>query len=111
MHVSITLRDHPPPIDKVTSHDLRRTAATQMAEALGIPLETIARVLGHVAGGASTRILTSHYLNAEFIEQKTTALLAWDARLRSIITGEIAPAANVVALAEARKALAAADVA
>lgn len=98
-HVSITLRDHPPPIEQMTSHDLRRTAATEMAETLGLPLETIARVLGHVAGGAATRILTTHYVNAEFIEQKTHALLAWDGRLRSIIGGEIAPAGNVVTLA------------
>lgn len=104
-HVSITLRDHPPPIEQMTSHDLRRTAATEMAEALGLPLETIARVLGHVAGGAATRVLTTHYVNAaEFIEQKTYALSAWDGRLRSIIRGDIVPAANVVALTEARRA-------
>ena len=102
MHMGCTLRFNPPPIPKMVTHDLRRTAATEMA-LLGIGLETIARVLGHVAGGAATRILTTHYINTEFIEQKTNALLAWDARLRSIISGEIAPAANIVTLA-ARKA-------
>lgn len=104
LHVGIALRGNPPPIDKITSHDLRRTVATQMAEALGIELDTIARVLGHEAGGDKTRTLRRHYISAEFIEQKTSALLAWDGRLRAIITGEIAPAANVVTLADARVA-------
>lgn len=103
MHMCITLRTTPPPIPKMVTHDLRRTTATQMVEALGIGLDTVARILGHVAGGAATRILTTHYINAEFIEQKRASLIAWDARLRAIIVGEIAPAANVVALA-ARKA-------
>ena len=104
MHIGITLRNHQPPISDFVSHDLRRTAATEIA-LLGIGLETIARVLGHAAGGASTRTLTTHYVHDEFIEQKTNALLAWDARLRSIISGEIAPAANVVTLAERKAAI------
>jgi hypothetical protein len=74
-----------------------------MAESLGIPLETIARVIGHEAGAAATRTLVVHYVSAEFIEQKTAALLKWDARLRSIIAGEV-PASNVVPFVEPRRA-------
>jgi len=103
MHLGHFLLDHPYPLDKFGTHDLRRTVATQMAESLGIQLETIARVIGHRAGGASTQTLVAHYLSGQFIEQKTTALLAWDARLRGIIAGSIQPAGNVVALVEARR--------
>jgi integrase len=103
MHVGHFLLNHRPPIDKFGTHDLRRTVATQMAESLGIPLETIARVIGHEAGGVATRTLVAHYVSAEFIEQKTAALLKWDARLRSIITGEM-PAFNVVPFTELRQA-------
>jgi integrase len=103
MHLGHFLLDNPYPIEKFGTHDLRRSVATQMAEGLGISLETIARVIGHTAGGASTRTLVTHYVSAEFIEQKTTALLAWDARLRGIIAGSIQQAANVVALVEARR--------
>lgn len=103
MHLGHFLLNHPAPIERFGTHDLRRTVATQMAESLGIHLETIARVIGHRAGGASTQTLVSHYVAGEFIEQKTTALLAWDARLRGIIAGSIQPAGNVVALVEARR--------
>lgn len=104
-HMAITLRDHRPPFENFGTHDLRRTMATELVESLGVSLETTARVLGHVAGGATTRVLVAHYIAANFIEQKTHALLAWDARLRSIISGDIAPAGNVVALAETRRAI------
>lgn len=104
LHMATALRDHRPPIDDIVTHDLRRTAATQMAEDLGISLDTVARILGHAAGGSATRVLTRHYINAEFVEQKRAALTAWDARLRAIIRGELAPSENVVELADARKA-------
>jgi hypothetical protein len=103
MNLGHFLLDNPYPIEKFGTHDLRRTVATQMAEGLGISLEAIARVIGHAAGGAATRTLVAHYVSAEFIEQKTTALLAWDARLRGIIGGSIQPVGNVVALVEARR--------
>jgi hypothetical protein len=59
-----------------------------MVEGLALPLDVVARVIGHQAGGAATRTLVAHYVSAEFVEQKTAALLKWDARLRSIIAGE-----------------------
>lgn len=52
MHLGHFLLNHPPPLEKFGTHDLRRTVASQMAEALGISLETIARTIGHAAGTA-----------------------------------------------------------
>ena len=63
-------------------HDLRRTAATGMAEA-GIPREHIAHVLNHVEGGArATRVYDRYNRDAE----KRIALEAWERRLRAILT-------------------------
>jgi integrase len=76
------------PIAHFSSHDLRRTTATGMAK-LGLPLDLIAIVLGHEAGGASeTRTLRKHYVHDQFVDRKTSALAAWDRRLRAILTGE-----------------------
>jgi integrase len=104
MHVGHFLLNHVPPIAKFGTHDLRRTVATEMAEALSISLDAIARVIGHMAGSASTRTLVSHYVSAHFIAEKTNALLAWDNRLRSIIDGNAGPASNVVPLVGTRRA-------
>jgi hypothetical protein len=60
-------------------------------------------VIGHTAAGASTRTLVAHYVSAEFVQQKTVALLKWDARLRAIIAGDVS-ASNVIPLAIARDA-------
>ena len=105
MHVGHFLLNHEPPMPKIGSHDLRRTVATQMAEALGIGLEAIARVIGHTAGGASTRTLVAHYVTAEFVADKTKALEAWDRRLRLIIAGELDPP-NIVQFAPSARSVA-----
>jgi integrase len=79
------------PIAHFASHDLRRTAATEMAK-LGLPLEHIATVLGHEAsGGAETRTLRKHYVHDPFINQKMHTLRKWDQRLRAILAGEAEP--------------------
>jgi integrase len=44
------------PIDKFTTHDLRRTVATILAE-MGVGLDIVAAVVGHEAGGRETRTL------------------------------------------------------
>jgi integrase len=78
------------PVAHFSSHDLRRSVATQMAK-LGLPLELVATVLGHEAGahtGAETRTLRKHYVHDDFVDRKAQALAAWDRRLRSILTGE-----------------------
>jgi len=62
-------------------HDLRRTAATRMAEA-GIPRDHIAKVLNHVEGGArATRIYDRHRYDRE----KRIALDTWARTLKAIL--------------------------
>jgi integrase len=74
------------PIAHFTSHDLRRTVASQMA-AMGIPLETIALTVGHATGEKATRTLVKHYVFDEMLDRKRRALEAWDQRLRLILVG------------------------
>jgi integrase len=62
-------------------HDLRRTAATNMAEA-GIPRHHISAVLNHVEGGARvTRVYDRYSYDAE----KRMALETWARKLQSIV--------------------------
>ena len=74
------------PIAEFRSHDLRRTVATEMVK-LGLPLETVALILGHQAK-ASERTLQKHYVHDEFVDRKAHALAVWDRRLRTILSGE-----------------------
>jgi integrase len=74
------------PIDKFTTHDVRRTVATMLAE-LGVALDLIAAVVGHEAGGKETRTLIRHYVRTDLIESKTRVLSAWDKRLADIVAG------------------------
>jgi integrase len=68
------------------AHDLRRTAATRMAET-GVPRDHIAKVLNHVEGGpAATRVYDRYAYDAE----KRQALDRWAQRLRAIIEGTTA---------------------
>jgi integrase len=57
------------PINKFTTHDLRRTVATQLAE-MAIPLELVAAVIGHEAGGRETRTLVRHYVRTDLLARK-----------------------------------------
>jgi hypothetical protein len=57
------------PISKFTTHDLRRTVATQLAE-MAIPLELVAAVIGHEAGGRETRTLVRHYVRTDLLARK-----------------------------------------
>ena len=75
------------PIDKFNTHDLRRTAATMMTK-FGLPLELVATIVGHTAGGAQTQTLVRHYVHDEFVDRKALGLTQWDQRLRSIVAGE-----------------------
>gem|GEM_PF-1798701 len=76
-------------------HDLRRTAATNMAEA-GITRAIISHVLNHVdAGPRATRIYDRYSYDSE----KRMALETWERRLRSILankskTGAVVPFAR-----------------
>ena len=74
------------PIDKFTTHDLRRTVATMLAE-MGVALDLVAAVVGHEAGGKETRTLVRHYVRTDLIERKTHVLRAWDERILDIAAG------------------------
>jgi integrase len=82
------------PIATFTSHDLRRSFATMLAE-MGVALDLIAAIVGHEAGGRDTRTLVRHYVRTDLLDRKAHALRAWDERLRQIVSGE-ARHANVV---------------
>ena len=66
-------------------HDLRRTAATRMAE-MGINPHTISLVLNHISvrRGTITGKVYNHY---SYDREKREALDAWGARLERIIAG------------------------
>ena len=74
------------PIAVFTSHDLRRTFATMLAE-MGIALDLVAAIVGHESGGKDTRTLVRHYVHTDMLERKAHALKAWDERLKAIVTG------------------------
>jgi integrase len=66
------------------AHDLRRTAATRMAES-GVPRDHIAKILNHVEGGpAATRV----YDRYDYDSEKRQALERWDRGLTAIIAGK-----------------------
>jgi integrase len=69
-------------------HDLRRTAATNLAAA-GVPRTTIAYVLNHVDRGSR---MTQIYDRFEHDGEKTVALETWTRRLSAILEATPAPA-------------------
>jgi integrase len=75
------------PIAVFTSHDLRRTFATMLAE-MGVALDLVAAIVGHESGGKDTRTLVRHYVRTDLLERKAHALRVWDARLSAIVTGD-----------------------
>lgn len=75
-------------------HDLRRTAATRMAE-MGISPHTISLVLNHVSARSGT-ITGRVYVQYSYDREKREALGAWGARLARIIAG--ADGGNVVVM-------------
>jgi integrase len=76
----------------VRGHDLRRTAASGMGR-LGIPGETIARVLNHVDRGPRA---TSVYDRFDRMPEKRAALDRWAREVERIVTGAALP--KVVAI-------------
>jgi integrase len=87
------------PIAVFTSHDLRRTFATMLAE-MGIALDLVAAIVGHESGGKDTRTLVRHYVHTDMLERKAHALNAWDDRLKTMVAGM--QSAKVVQLRGAR---------
>lgn len=76
------------------THDLRRTAATRMAE-MGINPHTISLILNHVSASKST-ITGKVYVQYSFDREKRDALNAWGERLRRIVEGQVEAAVLVV---------------
>lgn len=68
------------------AHDLRRTAATRMAE-MGISPHTISLILNHISASKST-ITGKVYVQYSFDREKREALKAWGERLRRIVEGQ-----------------------
>lgn len=68
-------------------HDLRRTAATYMAES-GVPREHISFVLNHVDGGSRATKVYDRYSRDN---EKRVALETWARRLKTIVEQKTAP--------------------
>ena len=79
-------------VDQFTPHDLRRTAATFMAQ-MNIMDEVIDAVLNHVKTG-----IIKVYNQYRYDKEKQIALEAWERKLKNIITGE---KGNVIPLTKA----------
>jgi integrase len=74
------------PIEKFTTHDLRRTVATMLAE-MGVALDLVAAVVGHGGGTRETRTLVRHYVRTDLIVRKVQILSEWNERMQSIVAG------------------------
>jgi integrase len=68
-----------------TLHDLRRSAASNMA-ALGFPPHVVGAVLNHSPGG--THGITAIYVRFRYDDERRQALKAWARRLDQIVSGE-----------------------
>ena len=73
-------------LDDFRIHDLRRTAATRMAE-LGISPHTISMILNHVSARQGT-ITSKVYVQYSYDHEKREALMAWATRLEAITSTE-----------------------
>jgi integrase len=76
-------------LQNVTPHDLRRTAATEMAK-LGIPRLVVDKVLNHVSADRST--IAGVYDRHSYSAEKREALDRWANRLLAIIGSATGPA-------------------
>jgi integrase len=74
-------------------HDLRRTAATGMAE-IGIMPHVVEAALNHVSGAKAS--VAGVYNRAAYAPEKKAALERWAAHVEALIAGK--PATNVVTL-------------
>lgn len=99
--IANALANRPLPCAKFTTHDIRRTVVTQLDE-LGIALDTIAAVVGHMRGTRDTQTLVRHYSRARLDDRVTAALSSWDQRLGEVITDTPKAKANVIDIRNAR---------
>lgn len=73
-----------PPLAHWTPHDLRRTAATRMAE-LGVPPHIIEAVLNHVSGHKGG--VAGIYNRASYDKEKREALNLWAEHVTALVEG------------------------
>jgi integrase len=71
--------------DSWTLHDIRRTVATSL-QRLGVSLQTIEAVLGHVSGSRAG--VVGVYQRHSFDEEKRAALEAWGAHVMALVEGK-----------------------
>jgi len=99
------LKDEPEALARFTTdpphmHDLRRTAATRMAEAEVPPLH-LAAVLNHTSPALTgAPRVTGIYNRYQYDREKRVALEAWERSLKGILEGR--PQADVVPITAAR---------
>jgi integrase len=80
-------------------HDLRRTAATGMAE-IGIAPHIVEAALNHLSGVQAG--VAGTYNRAAYAQEKRQALEQWAAHVEALVEGRKAAASNVVAMAGRR---------
>src|SRR2546427_12196625 len=68
-------------IEDFQAHDLRRTAATRLAQA-GVPDPVLKLILNHSTGRDVTKI----YNQYQYLEERKQALAAWGAKLAVIVS-------------------------
>lgn len=73
-------------LDDFRLHDLRHVVATNM-QRLGIDFMHIGKVLNH-KGMAKEHIVTSRYIDYDYLDEKKQALNKWSNELERIITGK-----------------------
>ncbi len=78
--------------ERFTPHSLRATAASHLSR-MGVPKDTIAKLLNHAEGG-----VTGGYIRHSFDDEKQRALERWERRLDDIIRGRT-EGAEIVPLA------------
>jgi integrase len=71
-------------VEEWTFHDLRRTAATGMAQ-LGVPPHVVERVLNHVSGTFGG--VAGIYNRFGYLPEMRAAMEAWDARVSDLLKG------------------------
>lgn len=79
-------------IEQFTLHDLRRTAATSMAE-IGVAQHVVEKILNHTGGKISGVAAT--YNRFEYLPERKAAILAWSRRVEGLARGV---PSNVVAI-------------
>jgi integrase len=77
---------------RFTAHDLRRTAATLMADA-GVPENIIPKILNHAEPSVTRR----HYNLHAYRREKRAALELWSRYLSAVLAGKQPKVANVIA--------------